>query len=441
MMKCPVDIQQMQEQSVTSNPYVDRVVDEELDALLPDLPAVLIDGPKGVGKTSTALQRAETTLRLDVPAQLQIVSADPDAALTGKRPVLVDEWHRHPPVWDAVKRAVDRDGTGGQFLLTGSSPVDGPPTHSGAGRIASIRMRPFTLAERSVGVPSVSLADLLQGGRPPIEGTTDVGLRDYVEEIAASGLPGLRNLPPRARRTQLDGYLERIATRDLPDMGRKVARPASLLAWMRAYAAATSTTATWETIRDAATPGSADKPARTTTTSYVEALESLRVLESVPAWSPSRNHLRRLGRSPKHQLADPGLAVRLLGMSVDSLLEGDQGPVATLRDGTLLGHLFEALVTLSVRVFAQAAGAHVLHLRRRGGNREIDLIVERDDGRVLAIEAKLSATVDTEDVMHLRWLHDQIGDDLIDSLVLTTGPGAFRRVDGIGVVPLALLGP
>lgn len=258
-------------------------------------------------------------------------------------------------------------------------------------------MRPFTLAERGVGVPSVSLSALLRGGRPPIRGTTDVGLRDYVEEIAASGLPGLRDLPPRARRTQLDGYLERVAARDLPDIGRKVARPAALLAWMRAYAAATSTTATWETIRDAATPGSVDKPARTTTTSYVEALESLRVLESVPAWSPSRNHLKRLGRSPKHQ---PGGS-------------GSCGPPP----------------------------GQVLHLRRRGGDREIDLIVERDDGRVLAIEAKLNPTVDTEDVAHLRWLHDQIGDDLIDSLVLTTGPGAFRRAGGIGVVPLALLGP
>lgn len=153
-------------------------------------------------KTSTALQRAATTLRLDVPAQLQIVSADPDVALTGKRPVLVDEWHRHPPVWDAVKRAVDRDGAGGQFLLTGSSPVDGPPTHSGAGRIASIRMRPFTLAERGVGVPSVSLSALLRGGRPPIRGTTDVGLRDS----AARSLGPLRCWPgcaptqPRPRR-------------------------------------------------------------------------------------------------------------------------------------------------------------------------------------------------------------------------------------------------
>lgn len=426
---------------MAASPYVCRVVDTELDDLFPHLPAILIDGPKGVGKTSTALQRSATILRLDVPAQLQIVSADPDAALGGPRPVLIDEWHRHPPVWDAVKRAVDRDGTGGQFLLTGSSPVDGPPTHSGAGRIASIRMRPFTLAERAVGQPSVSLADILGGDGQPLRGSTDVGLRDYVEAIVATGLPGLRDLPAQPRQTQLDGYLDRIATRDLPELGRHVARPATLLAWMRAYAAATSTTATWEKIRDAATPGSADKPARTTTTSYAEALESLRVLEPVPAWSSSRNHLKRLGRSPKHQLVDAGLSVRLLGMSQDSLLAGDQGPVAMARDGTLLGHLFESLVTMSVRVFAQTAGARVLHLRRRGGDREVDLIVQRDDGRVLAIEVKLSSSVDADDVAHLRWLRDQIGDDLLDTLVVTTGPGAFRRKDGIGVVPLALLGP
>ncbi len=111
------------------------------------------------------------------------------------------------------------------------------------------------------------------------------------------------------------------------------------------------------------------------------------------------------------------------------------------RDGTLLGHLFESLVTLSVRVYAQASEARVRHLRLRGGRREIDLIVERRDQRVVAIEVKLSSAVDDADVRNLLWLRDQIGDDLLDAVVINTGPQAYRRRDGVAVVPAALLGP
>ena len=111
------------------------------------------------------------------------------------------------------------------------------------------------------------------------------------------------------------------------------------------------------------------------------------------------------------------------------------------RRGAFLGALFESLATLSVRVFAQAAGAGVLHFRTKGGEREVDLIVERDDGRIVAIEVKLSAAVDDEDLTHLTWLRGRLGESLLDAAVLTTGSHAYRRRDGIGVVPLALLGP
>lgn len=423
--------------------YVRRTVDTDLDELLPSLPAVLLDGPKGVGKTATALQRATTVRRLDQPEQATVAEANPDVVLEGDPPVLLDEWQRVPAVWDAVKRAVDDDRAGGRFLLTGSAPVEGSATHSGAGRIVALRMRPMTLPERDVCSPTVSLASLLgPGDRPPAGGTCELDLGDYTDLILASGLPGLQGLPTRALRTQLDGYLERIVDRDMEEAGLRVRRPETVRGWLRAYAAATSTTASWETIRDAATGGSGDKPAKTTTLPYIETLSALRILDEVPAWLPGHNHLKRLTKGAKHHLADPALAARLVGVGRTQLLAGEAGEVTIPRDGTFLGALFESLATLTVRVFAQAADAAVFHLRTYDGRHEVDLIVERDDGKVLALECKLSATVDDDDTKHLRWLADEIGDQLTDAAVLTTGTQAYRRPrDGVAVIPLGLLGP
>jgi predicted AAA+ superfamily ATPase len=150
--------------------------------------------------------------------------------------------------------------------------------------------------------------------------------------------------------------------------------------------------------------------------------------------------LTRLAQAPKHHLADPGLAARLVGADEASLLQGE-GPANAKRSGTFLGALFESLATLSVRVFAQPQLATVSHFRSPDGSREIDLIVEGDAERVLALEVKLSETVDDHDVKHLLWLRDRLGDRCADTVVLHTGPYAYRRADGVAVVPLALLGP
>lgn len=416
-------------------------MDAELDALLPALPALSLEGAKAVGKTETALRRAKTTYRLDDPAQRAIAAADPARIVQGERPVLIDEWQRLPESWDVVRRSVDDDASPGHFLLTGSAaPVD-QPTHSGAGRIVTVRMRPMTLAERGVGSPTVSLSELLSGRRPPIEGETDISLEDYVSEIVASGFPGLRYLTGRARRAQLDGYISRIVEREFEDLGHRIRNPSALHRWMAAYAAASSTTTSYETIRDAATSGEGDKPAKTTTQPYRDTLERLWIIDPVPAWQPVRNAIARLAAPPKHQLADPALAARLLGADVEALLDARPLGPPIPRDGTLLGHLFESLLTLSVRVFAQAAEATVRHLRTRGEQREVDLIVERGDHRVVAIEVKLAKRVDDRDVRQIQWLASEIGNDLLDGVVVTTGPAAYRRPDGIAVIPAALLGP
>lgn len=420
--------------------YRRRIIDDDLDALMPELTAISIEGPKAVGKTATALTRSATVYTLDDPGQRQIIEAAPVRLTQGNPPILIDEWQKWPACWDIVRRAVDADPSAGRFLLTSSASPTGIDTHSGAGRVVPIRMRPLALAERGF-TATVSLAELLTGSRPSISGTTPAALEDYVDEILAGGFPGMRGLSNRGLRAGLDGYLERIIERDFPEQGLILRRPDTLRSWMRAYAAATSTTASLETIRDAATPGVGNKPSLTTTLPWRDILTRLWILDPVPAWLPSNNRLKELAVSDKHHLADPALAARLLQMTPRKLLGGDQTDPAIPRDGTYLGALFESLVALNMRVYAQAAEAEVRHLRTQRGEHEIDFIVIGPDGGIVAIEVKLSAAVDADHTKHLKWLKERIGDQLLDSVLVTTGTEAYRREDGIAVVPAALLGP
>ncbi|APE37643.1 AAA family ATPase [Nocardia mangyaensis] len=420
--------------------YQQRIIDQVLDDIQPHLRALAIFGPKGVGKTATALQRAAWTIDLSLPAQRELIIADPSILTHTKGPVLVDEWQRLPEVWDHIRHAVDAGSPPGHFIIAGSSAPRGAVVHSGAGRIVPMRMRPLSIAERGIEAPTVRLADLLDGGAD-IHGSTALRLVDYVEEITASGFPAIRPLPPRVRRVELEAYLDNVVQREFPEQGYPVRKPEVLRAWLAAYAAATSSTAAYSKILDAATPGLPSKPAQETTLAYRDALSSLWLLDPVPAWIPSRNHLDRLGQAPKHQLADPALAARLLGLDAKALLRAEQGTGRRLREGTILGALFEHLVTLSVQAYAQAGEAPVGHLRTRNGDHEVDLIVQRSDGRVLPIEVKLADRVTDVDVKHLLWLRDRIGDDVVDAAVVYAGEHAYRRPDGIAVIPLALLGP
>ncbi len=421
--------------------YVPRTVDGEIGELLAALPALSLEGAKGVGKTETARRRAATVRRLDDPEQRELVAADPRRLLVGAAPVLIDEWQRLPESWDLVRRAVDDDHTAGRFLLTGSTRPGEAPTHSGAGRIVTVRMRPLSLAERGLDQASVSLAELLSGTRPQVSGATSISVEDYAREIVSSGFPGLRHLTGRGLRAQLDGYLDRIVEREFDEAGLTVRRPETLRRWMESYAAATASTASYEKIRDGATRGEGDKPAKTTTQPYREVLERLWVVESVPAWLPSRNPFSRMARSPKHHLCDPALAARLLDVDEGALLEAGATPRPAVRDGPLLGALFESLVTSSMRTYAQAAEATVRHFRANAGERETDLVVERGDRRIVAVEVKLARTVEDHDVRHLVWLGRRLGPDLLDAIVVTTGGEAYRRADGVAVIPAALLGP
>lgn len=421
--------------------YRRRIIDDALDELFPHLTAIALEGAKGVGKTATAARRAKTVMTLTHTAERETILADEDSITRAPTPLFIDEWQLAPEVWDRVRRAVDDDPTGGRFLLAGSAGVaPGVRIHSGAGRIVRMTMRPMSLAERAVAEPTVSLQGLLSNPALPISGHSPLTLADYADEIMASGFPGIRPLPERARNLQLDSYVARIVDHELSENGAQVRRPATLTAWLSAYAAATALNASYTAILDAATAGEPNKPARSTIEAYRDHLTRLFILDPVPAWAPVFHPLKRLTKAPKHHLVDPALAARLVGVDKDGLLRGEDNR-ALKTTGTWLGALFESLATQSLRIYASGADARVGHLRTKDTSREVDLIIESQNLKTVAVEIKLAGTVSDSDVKHLNWLQGELGERLVNRVVVNSGPYAYRRPDGVAVVPLALLGP
>lgn len=311
--------------------YRRRYLDDELDELASPPFAVAIDGPKGVGKTATAIRRADRVLNLDEQSVRALVEADVKRALSGAGTTLVDEWQRLPQVWDGVRRQVD-DDPAAAFLLTGSAtPLPGTDTHSGAGRILSLRLRPMSLPERGATDPSVRIADLFRRPGGPIEGHTRWSIADYAEQICASGFPAIHATSRRRQRAELDGYVTRIIDRDLVEQGVSLRRPDTLRRWLSAYAAASSTTASYTSILDAASAGETVKPAKTTNLMHRDLLTQIWILDPVPPWLPQGSELTRLKVSAKHELADPALAARLLNQTPETLLQAPARVGRTVR--------------------------------------------------------------------------------------------------------------
>ncbi len=420
--------------------YRSRVIDADLADLVQGVPAVAVVGAKAIGKTESARRVAGSVLDLADPDRRAIVQASRASALElAARPVLIDEWQYDPPIWDAMRRAVDADPSPGRFILTGSANPSGTALHSGAGRVVRVKMRPMSITERGIAEPTVSLSSLWRGDAV-IAGQTDVGLMDYTKEIIHSGFPGIRFGPERMRARLVASYVESVLEHDVPQLGFTPRRADSLNQWLRAYAAASSTTASYTAIADAVPDD--QRASRATFNAYRDVLNQLWLLDAVPSFPLSRNRLSELGKMPKHQLVDPALVAALLPASVETLLDGTAGKEFTgFRDGPLLGRLFESLVTQSVRVYAQALGLEVSHIRTARGEQEIDLVVHDATGRAIAVEVKLSATPGAADLRHLDWLAGRLGEDLVDRVVINTGPQAYRHQSGAAVIPLALLGP
>ncbi|MCQ9343492.1 ATP-binding protein [Corynebacterium kozikiae] len=415
--------------------YVRRVIDDLLDNYMEHLPAIAIEGPKGVGKTATALQRAAADFRLDNPGVKELLEARPELISESEGTLLLDEWQRYTPSWDLVRRAVDDGAKPGSYLLTGSAfPPVGSQIHSGAARIDTIRMRPFAVQERSIAQRLVGLIDFFSGNTDSVQAQEiDASIEDYATEVCRSGLPGIMDLPEMLRTRRLDSYIQLLATHEFPQLGLNVRNPGALTRWLRAYAMATSQTTSYTEILDSATPGESEKPSRGAAEAYRNLLEQLMILEPLPAWSPVQAKFPRTIKSPKHHLCDPALAARLLGENPRSLLSGDP------KQAQLFAQLFESLVVLSVRVAAEALNAKCWHLRTQKGDREIDVVVEDENQRIVGIEVKVSPVVKDDDVKHLLWLKETIGPKFAAGVVVHAGKQLYRRADGIWVVPLAAL--
>ncbi|MDO5068179.1 MAG: DUF4143 domain-containing protein [Propionibacteriaceae bacterium] len=406
--------------------YRRRTVDTLLDSLLPNFSAVALDGVTGVGKTSTALQRADHVFHLEHQDQRSLIGADPS---TIRRPgtTLLDEWPRMARVWDLTRRHIDDGAPPGTHLLTG------PPRPRSDEHIPVVRMRPMSLHERGLTTPSVSLATLLAQDSPctaTIDGHTSWTLTDYLQAIESSGFPGIMNLEPEQRTDMFAAHIRRVIDHELPEAGHNIRRPKALRRWLAAYATTVSTTASC--LKLLTTTEGERPPSHDAALHYQDHLTELGVLEPVPGWNPRGEPIARLQQAPKHQLVDPALTAFLLGATAASM--------STPHHSHLAGPLFESLATLTVRVAAEVLHARVGHLRSRNRDREVDLIVEAPDGRLVAIEVKLSTTVTEPAVQHLLWLRSKLPQEVADLVVLTTGNTAYRRRDGVAVVPLALLG-
>jgi len=374
------------------------------------------------------------------------VANNPEMLSDAAPPVLVDEWQKVPAVWEFIRRKVDAGAPAGSYLLTGSIANSDLDIHSGAGRILRLRMRPLSLAERGLtATPAVSLKALFDAPKPfslPVRGETAVAYPDYMSEIVASGLPGIRALPEGRRRQMLDSFLDNLLSHEFRQQGIRVRQPQTMLRWLRAYASAVATDAGYTEILDASTAGERDKPALRTTAAYREALGNLWLLDEVPAWVAGGDYHSRLKQTPRHYLADPALAAALLDIDMDMLVGtgAPEGVAATFADknGNIIGRLFESLLQQSLATYALVNDAKLSYLRTRNGDHEIDFIIQRGR-KIIAVEVKMSPVVTDADVRHLAWLRTLLGGRLADALVLNAGNIAYRRPDGVAVIPAALL--
>ena len=412
--------------------YRPRVVDVELRDQLESASVVLIEGPKACGKTMTARRAAASEVFLDAdPQALEAARTDPWLVLDGAKPRLLDEWQVALELWNPVRRAADLSGQKGLFLLTGSAvPPDDLTRHTGAGRIARVRMRPMSLFELGLSTGEVSLANLLAGQRvsapsPPMT------VPALAEAICRGGWPGTLGTDLPTAQRFVRNYLNEIRRADLNRVSERRRDPNRALRLLRSLARNIGTAVTLRTL--AADIGSGTTPR--TAAEYLDDLARLFVIEDLPAFSPHLRSRSRLRTTPKRYLTDPSLATAALGAS----------PEALLRDLPYLGFLFEALVVRDLRVYAQAHDAELSHYRDNTGL-EVDVIIETAQGGWMPIEVKLggAANIDqaARSLLRLRERVDtaRVGEPA--KLVVVTGTGyGYERPDGVTVVPVGGLRP
>jgi hypothetical protein len=414
--------------------YTPRVVDAQVQAGLAALPAVVLEGPRACGKTSTGRQhaRSEVMFGSSLSAR-QAAQVDPAGLLAGPEPRLLDEWQLAPEVWNQVRAAADEGRRTGRFILTGSaSPADDVTRHTGTGRVTRIRMRSMSLFESGVSTGDVSLGGLfVEHAAAAVE--SPIGVRDLAEAACRGGWPATMGMDLVSAQGYAASYLEETCRADLPQLDGPARDPLGVQRLLRSLARNVSTEVSERTL--AADTGGERPLDRRTVGAYLDSLRRLFVVEDVPAWSAELRSRARLRRSPKRHLADPSLAAAAL----------HAGPERLMDDFPTLGLLFESLAVRDLRVYAQSARARLAHYRD-SNDLEVDAVIERSDGAWVAAEIKLGGQDAIEaaaaSLLKLCSAVDErhVGEPA--NLVVVTAAGyGYRRDDGVLVVPLATLGP
>jgi len=412
--------------------YQKRFMDKTLAERLQSSGAVLIEGAKGCGKTETAKQISGSIVRFDADKQVSIMmEIDPKSVLVGVTPRLLDEWQEYPQIWNYVRCEVDERKQKGQFILTGSAmPDEKSRRHSGAGRFSIIKMRPMSFYEKGWSTGEVSLASLMRG-ETPISNPVPFDIGELAEKITLGGWPGLIGESATEGLRFISDYVSLTAEVDLSRVSNKRRDPYKVMRLIQSLARNISTEATI-TALSKDTGGSDRELDDETTAEYLSALERMMVVDNLPAWNTHIRSSDMLRKSPKRHFADQSLAVGALGLSIDKLTA----------DLNYLGLLFESLAIKDLRIYAEASGGKTFHYRDSRGL-EIDSVVEYADGTWGAFEIKLGiGAVDNaaENLLKFAAKIDTEKTRAPVALTVLTGNGfAYRRPDGINVVPLLTL--
>jgi len=415
--------------------YLSRIADKILDTALQASGAVLIEGPKWCGKTRTAKERAVSSLFMQDPdyttAYLKAADAKPSLLLRGETPRLIDEWQLAPMLWDAVRFAVDERGAAGQFILTGSAvPMDNAMRHTGTGRISRMLMRPMSLYESLESSGDVTLKALFDENSDAT-GVSTLTIERLAFALARGGWPAFVGESDNIALRRVYDYVDAVINIDVSRVDEVEKNPARVRALMRSLARNISTVANLATIRNDIV-GNEEAISDKTIASYLNALRRIFVIEDLPAWSPALRSKTALRTSAKRHFVDPSIATAVLRATPDRLLG----------DFNTFGFLFESLCIRDLRVYAQALDGEVFHYRDKSGL-EADAIVHLKDGRWGAVEIKMGAKEIEDAAKNLKTLRDKIDLDKMREpsfLMVLTGTGfAYRREDGVQIVPIGCL--
>lgn len=410
----------------------ERIVEKLIVARLRTHGAVLLTGPKAVGKTTTARCFAASEVRLDQdPAALTAAQTDPRLVLDGEHPRLIDEYQLAGGIWNAVRGRIDDLGGKGLYLLTGSStPESEERSHTGARRIAAVQMRTMTLLERGLSSGAVSIGALLDG--LPVEAEAHrISVTEAIEALSMGGWPDNLTLASADALDANVDYLDTIVHTDVHRVDRVRRDPDGVRRLVASYARNVATSASLRTIAR-----TAERPlGETTLHDYLRALGRLFLIEDQPSWKPQLRSRVRLAATPKRHLADPSLAVAALGATPQRLL----GP-----EIELAGFLFESQAIHDLRVYAQPHRGEVRFYRDNKGL-EIDAIIEAANGRWLAAEVKLGHNRVDEGARNLLSLRQKLTPSANAAcgalLVIVADSPTYTRADGVVVTSIAALGP